>query len=61
MNINNLRPGLFSEVYHFSIGIGGLAYFGLGVGFIFAAIFGAKLSNKIYLHVRQDFYFGRIS
>ncbi|KAG2336185.1 multidrug resistance protein 4 [Suillus weaverae] len=44
-------PSLFSEVYHFSIGIGGLTYIGLGVGFISAAIFGAKLSNKIYLHL----------
>ncbi|KAG1860060.1 multidrug resistance protein 4 [Suillus subluteus] len=44
-------PTLFSEVYHFSIGIGGLAYIGLGVGFISAAIFGAKLSNKIYSHL----------
>ncbi|KAG1817711.1 multidrug resistance protein 4 [Suillus subaureus] len=44
-------PTLFSEVYHFDIGIGGLAYIGLGVGFISAAIFGAKLSNKIYLHL----------
>jgi multidrug resistance protein len=44
-------PILFSEVYHFNIGIGGLTYIGLGVGFILAAIFGAKLSNKIYLHL----------
>ncbi|KAG2361263.1 multidrug resistance protein 4 [Suillus spraguei] len=44
-------PDLFSEVYHFSIGIGGLAYIGLGVGFMSAAVFGAKLSNKIYLHL----------
>lgn len=44
-------PSLFSEVYHFSVGVGGLAYIGLGVGFIFAAIFGAKMSNKIYLHL----------
>ncbi|KAG1741333.1 multidrug resistance protein 4 [Suillus lakei] len=44
-------PSLFSEVYHFSIGIGGLAYTGLGVGFILATIVSAKLSNKVYLHL----------
>lgn len=44
-------PTLFSDVYHFNIGIGGLAYIGLGVGFISAAIFGAKLSDKMYTHL----------
>ncbi|KAF8558851.1 MFS general substrate transporter [Imleria badia] len=41
-------PDLFSTVYHFSVGIGGLAYIGLGVGFLAATIFGAKLSDQIY-------------
>ncbi|KAG2146605.1 major facilitator superfamily domain-containing protein [Suillus bovinus] len=45
-----LHPDLFSEVYHFNTGIGGLTYIGLGVGFIIATIFGAKLSNKMYIH-----------
>jgi hypothetical protein len=53
MSIKNLRPGLFSEVYHFSIGISGLAYIGLGLGFISATVFGVKLSGKIYNYVRQ--------
>ncbi|KAG2074476.1 multidrug resistance protein 4 [Suillus decipiens] len=44
-------PDLFSEIYHFSTGIVGLTYIGFGVGFISSAIFGAKLSNKIYLHL----------
>ncbi|KAG2367001.1 multidrug resistance protein 4 [Suillus spraguei] len=44
-------PDLFSEVYHFNVGIVGLTYIGFGVGFISAAIFGTKLSNKIYLHL----------
>ncbi|KAG1762330.1 multidrug resistance protein 4 [Suillus placidus] len=39
------------SLYMALIGIGGLTYIGLGVGFISAAIFGAKLSNKIYLHL----------
>ncbi|KAG2108330.1 hypothetical protein BD769DRAFT_1500101 [Suillus cothurnatus] len=46
-------PNLFSEVYHFSIGINGLTYIGLGFGFISATIFGVKLSGKIYIYVRQ--------
>ncbi|KZP03814.1 MFS general substrate transporter [Athelia psychrophila] len=41
-------PDLFAETYHFSEGIGGLAYIGLGVGFITATLFGAKVANTIY-------------
>lgn len=44
-------PGLFSEVYHFSVGIGGLAYIGTGVGFLAATLFGAKFSAKIYTYL----------
>lgn len=44
-------PDLFSRVYGFSTGIGGLAYIGLGVGFFSATIFGAKVSNIIYTTV----------
>lgn len=47
-------PALFSDIYHFSTGVGGLAYIGLGVGFITATIFGAKISNKIYTRVSQS-------
>ena len=43
---------LFADVYHFSVGISGLAYIGLGLGFIAAAIFGAKISDQMYLRVR---------
>jgi len=49
--INTLRPALFSEIYHFNTGIGGLAYIGIGLGFLSATIFGAKLSDKLYLYV----------
>ncbi|OAX31004.1 hypothetical protein K503DRAFT_704440, partial [Rhizopogon vinicolor AM-OR11-026] len=48
---NSLYPALFSDVYHFSIGMGGLAYIGVGLGFVFSAIVGAKLSNKIYVYL----------
>ncbi|KAG1772835.1 multidrug resistance protein 4 [Suillus placidus] len=44
-------PSLFSEVYHFSTGISGLTYIGLGFGFISATIFGVKLSGKIYIYL----------
>ncbi|OJA18265.1 hypothetical protein AZE42_05821 [Rhizopogon vesiculosus] len=44
-------PSLFSDVYHFSIGMGGLAYIGVGLGFVFSAIVGAQLSNKIYVYL----------
>jgi len=41
-------PSLFSDTYHFSTGTGGLAYIGLGFGFLSAAWFGAKISNQMY-------------
>ncbi|KAI6130537.1 major facilitator superfamily domain-containing protein [Pisolithus croceorrhizus] len=44
-------PNLFSEVYHWSIGIGGLAYIGLGLGFMLSTISGAKISDKLYLRL----------
>jgi len=45
-------PNLFTDVYHFNTGISGLAYVGLGFGFVSATLFGANISNKIYLHQR---------
>ncbi|KAF9247174.1 multidrug resistance protein 4 [Melanogaster broomeanus] len=44
---------LFSEVYHFSVGVAGLAYLGLAFGFLLATVFGAKVSDKIYLHLAK--------
>lgn len=44
-------PDLFSEVYHFSTGISGLTYIGLGLGFLSATIFGVKLCGKIYIYL----------
>lgn len=44
-------PDLFLKVYHFSIGTGGLTYLGTGVGFLLAALFGAKVSDKIYIYL----------
>jgi hypothetical protein len=42
---------IFADTYHFSTGIGGLAYIGLGVGFAFAVVFGSKFGDQIYKHV----------
>lgn len=42
---------LFLNTYHFSTGISGLCYIGLGVGFVTAAIYSAFLSNQIYQKV----------
>ncbi|KAG1892583.1 multidrug resistance protein 4 [Suillus subluteus] len=44
-------PNLFSKVYHFSTGIGGLMYIGIGVGFLTASLFGARVSSKIYTYL----------
>ncbi|KXN82226.1 hypothetical protein AN958_02917 [Leucoagaricus sp. SymC.cos] len=41
----------FSSTYGFSAGIGGLAYLGLGVGFIAATLFGGKFADQIYAYV----------
>jgi len=44
-------PDFFAKTYHFSPGVGGLAYLGLGVGFIMATIFGARFADQIYQYV----------
>ncbi|CAL1696592.1 unnamed protein product [Somion occarium] len=41
-------PPLFLETYHFSVGVSGLAYLGLGIGFFIASGIGAYLGNIIY-------------
>ncbi|KAF8800960.1 MFS general substrate transporter [Phlegmacium glaucopus] len=41
----------FAKTYHFSPGVGGLAYLGLGVGFICAAMFGARFADQIYKYL----------
>lgn len=39
---------VFSMDYGFDIGAGGLAYLGLGVGFVAATLFGAKFGSEMY-------------
>jgi hypothetical protein len=45
---------LFTHAYGFGIGTSGLAYLGLGVGFVIAAVFGARFSDKVYAHYRAQ-------
>ena len=42
---------VFSTDYGFNIGAGGLAYLGLGVGFMAASLFGAKFGGEVYKQV----------
>lgn len=47
-----ITPDLFTRTYGFGIGSSGLAYLGLGIGFILAAVFGVRFSDKVYAHYR---------
>ena len=51
----------FSKTYHFSPGVDGLAYLGLGIGFIIAMIFGARFADQIYKDVNISFRMTGIS
>jgi hypothetical protein len=42
---------LFSTIYGFEAGPGGLAYIGLGLGFLAATVFGAKTADQVYKHL----------
>ena len=50
-NSNHSTKDVFSTTYGFKTGPGGLAYIGLGIGFISATFFGAKTANDIYKYV----------
>ena len=55
-SINPVHPQeFFSKTYHFSPGVGGLAYLGLGIGFIIAMGFGARFADQIYKDVNISF------
>jgi hypothetical protein len=45
---SNQTIGLFNNVYHFGSGVAGLAYFGVGMGFIVATAIGGHYGNKMY-------------
>ncbi|KAJ7368887.1 major facilitator superfamily domain-containing protein [Mycena albidolilacea] len=44
---------LFAGTYGFTTGTGGLAYLGLGVGFIAATAFSARSANGVYIHLAK--------
>ncbi|KAI0775982.1 multidrug resistance protein 4 [Trametes elegans] len=46
-------PEVFTGIYGFSVGIGGLAYIGLGVGFFSATLFGAYFADQVYARLVQ--------
>ncbi|QRW24297.1 major facilitator superfamily transporter [Rhizoctonia solani] len=46
-------PTLFASVYGWGPGIAGLAYLGLGIGFMFAAVIGSRLMNTLYLKLSE--------
>ncbi|GLB42015.1 putative multidrug resistance protein 4 [Lyophyllum shimeji] len=41
----------FRVTYGFKPGVGGLAYLGLGIGFILATLFGAKTADQVYKYL----------
>ena len=47
------KKDIFADTYHFSTGIGGLAYIGMGVGFVFGVVFGSKTADRIYKRVSK--------
>lgn len=54
--IHVILTDIFSEKYHFSTGIGGLAYLGMGVGFLVATLFGVQFADRVYKHVSIRFH-----
>lgn len=44
-------PTIFPALYGWSAGIDGMAYIGIGIGFLSSTIIGATLSNTLYLKV----------
>ena len=52
--LTRTSPELFTHTYGFGIGTSGVAYLGLGVGFIVASVVGARFSDKVYAHYRAQ-------
>lgn len=46
-------PGIFEGVYHESIGIVGLHYISLSIGFSIAAQFNSRFIDKVYIYLRD--------
>lgn len=45
---------LFTNTYGFGIGTSGIAYLGLGTGFILASVVGARFLDKVYAYYRAQ-------
>ena len=50
-DLNLFTKEVFSSVYGFKPGPGGLAYLGLGIGFFAASFFGAYTADQVYKYV----------
>lgn len=46
-------PSVWEDVYHESVGIGGLNYISLGIGFFIGAQSTARMNDKIYVKLKQ--------
>ncbi|KAK7437926.1 hypothetical protein VKT23_018361 [Stygiomarasmius scandens] len=46
-------PQIFNETYGFGVGVGGLVYLGLGIGFLLATWVGAKWADQVYHYLAQ--------
>jgi len=51
---NLFTADFFQSTYGFSPGVGGIAYLGLGVGFLLSAFSSAKFADRIYNYVSLD-------
>ncbi|KAH9478470.1 Efflux pump radE [Psilocybe cubensis] len=46
-------PALFSDTYGFGAGVGGLAYLGLGFGFVLSTLAGARWGDSLYKYLAK--------
>ena len=47
-------PSVWEGVYHESVGIGGLNYLSLGLGFFIGSQGSARLNDRIYIRLKQQ-------
>ena len=46
-------PQIYTDVYHESVGIGGLHYIALGAGLSIASQVNARMLDRIYIHYKK--------
>jgi hypothetical protein len=54
--LTSIFVDLFANVYGFCVGIGGLGYIGIGLGFVLSALIGAHYMDILYAYVRIPFH-----